>query len=279
MDEALALHRRLAAADRYTHEPDLAVALSAWGTLREQVDDLPGAIAADAEAVTILERHVVARPRLVRAHLARVQLNRAVALECAGHTDRAVTSAVEAANHYHAILAVDDGVPSPEIHDAIRDVAAFLSTHDHAVAAGDLLADLARRLRAAGDRRLARTLHDLAITLVHQDELDRASEVLTEAVAAHRILMVDHGGDDAELANVLYLYAMVNAGRGERLHEALAAGEEAAELFANLAHGDPHGGGGAAAEAEVAALDVVQLLLLLLGRDDDAAAVARRRTA
>jgi tetratricopeptide (TPR) repeat protein len=254
------IYRRLARPAPDRHQPELALALTAWGLWSSRLGRRQHAAAALTDAVT-LHRELLARHSRLRVmHRIRLRVGLAVALSNLG------IARSELGEHDAALAAAEESIVilrrlhahNPVYRVLVRGnpvgfehcLAAALNNFGLVLAAGgrpeqacELAAQTTERYRELAriapvvfESELARALHNFAVAAAEVGRLDTALAASKESVYLHRFLApADETGHRQRLGQALCAFAQVRAACGRDLSEALSAAEEAVELTEGLA--------------------------------------------
>ena len=196
-----------------------------------------GALAAAAEAVSVLSQAAVAQPEPLRAELAGALNNYAILLHAHGRTDHAIASASAAADVYRVLAGAKLEEFGSQLARCLETAARILTAAnrtDEAVAAlaeaATLGREIARREPAAGRAPFAVTLNLLAGSLRGVGQRQAALAATFEAVDLLRTLAQERpDAYQPKLALALNNLAIDLSACGRQV-EAIAAAEESVRL-------------------------------------------------
>ncbi|WP_328345480.1 tetratricopeptide repeat protein [Micromonospora sp. NBC_00421] len=246
IEEAVAIRRRLADADRTTHLPALARSLHNLGQVLSELGRREESLVHSQEAADTYRQLARTDPATHLSHLARTLHNLGMAQGGLGRQEEALGLAEEAVTIGRLLSDIDPTAYLPDLpgllNSAIK-VLVELRRHEEALGLAEEAVTISRRLtdadRTARGPELARSLQNLGNALV---ELGRPEEALVhsqEAADTFRRL--------AETNPVAYLpelaRSLVALGNTlvklRRRKEALAYTQEAADTFRRLAETNP----------------------------------------
>lgn len=258
------IYRRLARPEPERHQPELAVALTAWGLWSSRLDRREHAAAALSDAVLVYRELLGRHSRLRIMHRIRLRVGLAVALSNLaiarselGQHDSAAAAAEEsivilrglhAHNPVYRMLVRGNPVGFEHcLAAALNNFGLVLAASGHPRRACELAVQTTecyRRLAAMApvvfESELARALHNLGLAAADVGQLDTALAASQESVYLHRFLVpTDEVGHRQRLGQALCAFARVRATSGCELTEAQRAAEEAVEIIEGLAAACP----------------------------------------
>ena len=247
IQEAVTIHRELAAARPDAFRPDLATSLNNLAIRLADLGRREEALAAIQEAVTIHRELAAARPDAFRPDLALSLNNLAHGLAGLGRPEEALAAIQEAADTYRELAAARPDAFRPYLAGSLSNLAlglAGLGRREEALAASQEAADhptgsWPRPARTRSAPTWPASLNNLALGLAGLGREEEALAAIQEAVTIHRELAAAR--PDAfrpDLAGSLSNLALGLAGLGRR-EEALAASQEAADTYRELAAARP----------------------------------------
>jgi tetratricopeptide (TPR) repeat protein len=277
IEEAVSIHRDLAAAHPDTFRPALASSLSNQSGRLAELGRREEALAAIEEAVSIRRNLAAARPGAFRPDLAASLNNLSSCLVGLGRYEEALAAVEEAAATYRDLAAARPDAFGPDLAASLNNQSVFLAELGRpveALAAIEEAVSIRRNLAAA---RPGAFRADLAASLSNQSgrlgELGRYEEALAaveEAAATYRDLAAARpGAFRADVAMSLSNQSVFLAELGRPV-EALAAIEEAVSIRRNLAAANP----AAFSQRLAISLNVLAAHLAALGCDAEANAAS-----
>jgi tetratricopeptide (TPR) repeat protein len=277
-EEAVATHRRLAAAHPNAFEPELAMSLSNLGVKYAALGRREAALAATEEAVAVHRQFAATRPETFGVYLAGSLSNLGNRYTALGQHEEALAAEEEATVIRRRLAAVHPATFEPDLARSLNNLGgiyAMLGRREEGLAATEEAVAVRRRLVAARpdafERDLAASLSNLGIRLAALGRREEGLAATEEAVSTYRELAAAHpAAFEPELATSLSNLGNRLADLGQH-EEALAAEEEATAIRRRLAAVHP-----AAFEPELAAsLSNLGIRLADLGRREKALNAAR----
>ena len=195
IQEAVAIDRRLAAANPARFEPDLALSLNNLSLRLSDAGDNSAALEPIRDAVAIFRRLAAANPARFEPDLARSLNNLSESLSAAGNN----TAALEAIRDSVAILrrlaAANSARFEPELASGLNNLSKYLNNAGDNPAALEAIQEavaIRRRLAAANSARfepdVAMSLNNLSLRLSDAGDNPAALKAIHDAVAIYRRL-------------------------------------------------------------------------------------------
>jgi tetratricopeptide (TPR) repeat protein len=258
------IYRRLARPAPDRHQPELALALSAWGLWSSRLGRREHAAAALSDAVSLYRELLARHSRLRVMHRIRLRVGLAVALSnlaiarselgqhnaasAAAEESIAILRRLHAHNPLYRMLVRANPVGFEHcLAAALNNFGLVLAASGQPKPACELAVQTVECYRAlAGmapvvfESELARALHNLGLAAAEVGRMDIALAASQESVYLHRFLVeADEVGHRQRLGQALCAFALVRAACGRELADARTAAEEAVTLAEALAEACP----------------------------------------